>query len=112
MICYAVKANSNLHILSLLSKLGSGFDVVSGNELKRCIRAGVDKNKIVFSGVAKSYDEIKYAIESDILSINISDEEMNRRKKSWKNPNLSPKKGVLAKYQKTVQSASQGAITD
>ena len=71
LICYAVKANSNLHILSLLSKLGSGFDVVSGNELKRCIRAGVDKNKIVFSGVAKSYDEIKYAIESDILSINI-----------------------------------------
>ena len=71
LICYAVKANSNLHILSLLSKLGSGFDVVSGNELKRCIRAGVDKNKIVFSGVAKSYDEIKFAIESDILSINI-----------------------------------------
>ena len=57
--------------MSLLSKLGSGFDVVSGNELKRCIRAGVDKSKIVFSGVAKSYDEIKYAIESDILSINI-----------------------------------------
>ena len=71
LICYAVKANSNLHILSLLSSLGSGFDVVSGNELKRCIKAEADKNKIVFSGVAKSYDEIKFAIESDILSINI-----------------------------------------
>ena len=64
LICYAVKANSNLHILSLLSKLGSGFDVVSGNELKRCIKAGVDKSKIVFSGVAKSYEEIKFAIEN------------------------------------------------
>jgi len=57
-------------------------------------------------------DEITIDANKDILSINISDEEMNMRKKSWKNPNLSPKKGVLAKYQKTVQSASQGAITD
>ena len=57
-------------------------------------------------------DEITIDANKDILFINISDEEMNRRKKTWKNPNLSPKKGVLAKYQKTVQSASQGAITD
>ena len=71
LICYAVKANSNLHILRLLSELGSGFDVVSGNELRRCLLAGADKNKIVFSGVAKSSEELKYAIESDILSINI-----------------------------------------
>ena len=71
LVCYAVKANSNLHILKLLSDLGSGFDVVSGNELKKCLLAGADKNKIVFSGVAKSEEEIKLAIESDILSINI-----------------------------------------
>ena len=71
LICYAVKANSNLHILKLLSELGSGFDVVSGNELKRCLKAGADKKKIVFSGVAKSNEEIKLAIENDILSINI-----------------------------------------
>ena len=71
LICYAVKANSNLHILKLLSDLGSGFDVVSGNELKRCILAGADKNKIVFSGVAKTEEEITLAIENDILSINI-----------------------------------------
>ena len=71
LICYAVKANSNLHILKLLSELGSGFDVVSGNELKRCLAAGADKNKSVFSGVAKSNEEIKLAIENDILSINI-----------------------------------------
>ena len=71
LICYAVKANSNLHILKLLSDLGSGFDVVSGNELKRCLLAGADKNKIVFSGVAKTEEEIMLAIENDILSINI-----------------------------------------
>jgi diaminopimelate decarboxylase len=71
LICYAVKANSNLHILRLLSDLGSGFDVVSGNELKRCLLAGADKNKIVFSGVAKTEEEITLAIENDILSINI-----------------------------------------
>ena len=71
LICYAVKANSNLHILKLLSDLGSGFDVVSGNELKRCLLAGADRNKIVFSGVAKTEEEITLAIENDILSINI-----------------------------------------
>lgn len=71
LICYAVKANSNINILKLLAGLGSGFDVVSGNELKRCLLAGADKRKIVFSGVGKSYDEIKFAIENDILSINI-----------------------------------------
>ena len=71
LVCYAVKANSNIHILKLLSELGSGFDVVSGNELQRCLLAGADRKKIVFSGVAKSHEEIKLAIESDILSINI-----------------------------------------
>ena len=71
LICYAVKANSNINILKLLAGLGSGFDVVSGNELKRCLTAGVDRNKIVFSGVGKSYEELEYAINSEILSINI-----------------------------------------
>ena len=71
LICYAVKANSNINILKLLAGLGSGFDVVSGNELKRCLIAGVDKNKIVFSGVGKSYEELEYAVNSEILSINI-----------------------------------------
>ena len=71
LVCYAVKANSNIHILKLLSDLGSGFDVVSGNELQRCLLAGADRKKIVFSGVAKSHEEIKLAVESDILSINI-----------------------------------------
>ena len=71
LICYAVKANSNLNILKMLVDIGSGFDVVSGNELKKCLLAGADKNKIVFSGVAKSEEEIAHAIENEILSINI-----------------------------------------
>ena len=71
LICYAVKANSNLNILKMLVDIGSGFDVVSGNELKKCLLAGAYKNKIVFSGVAKSEEEITHAIENEILSINI-----------------------------------------
>ena len=57
-------------------------------------------------------DEITIDANADILSLNISDEEMKKRSESWKNPNSSPKSGVLAKYKKTVQSASKGAITD
>ena len=74
-ICYAVKANSNIHILKELVRLGSGFDVVSGNELKRCIEAGADPRKIVFSGVAKSAEDIELAIKTGILSINIESED-------------------------------------
>ena len=57
-------------------------------------------------------DEITIDANADILSLNISDEEMKKRSETWKNPNSSPKSGVLAKYKKTVQSASKGAITD
>ena len=57
-------------------------------------------------------DEITIDANADILSLNISDEEMKKRSESWKNPNSSPKSGVLAKYKRTVQSASKGAITD
>jgi len=75
LICYAVKANSNIHILKELSELGSGFDVVSGNELKRCIKAGAERKKIVFSGVAKSLEDLELAINEEILSINIESED-------------------------------------
>ena len=57
-------------------------------------------------------DEISIDADADVLSLNISDDEMKRRLENWKNPNSSPKSGVLAKYKKTVKSASQGAITD
>ena len=75
LICYAVKANSNIHILKELVALGSGFDVVSGNELKRCIQAGADPKKIVFSGVAKSSEDLELAINEGIFSINIESED-------------------------------------
>ena len=71
LICYAVKANSNLGVLSVLAKLGSGFDIVSGGELARVLKAGGDPKKVVFSGVAKTSDEIKYALEKGIKCFNV-----------------------------------------
>ena len=71
LICYSVKANSNLSILSLLSKLGSGFDIVSGGELSRVIEAGGDPRKTVFSGVGKTEEEIRFALSHDIMCFNI-----------------------------------------
>ena len=71
LICYSVKANSNLSILSLLAKLGSGFDIVSGGELSRVIKAGGDPRKIVFSGVGKTEDEIRFALASNIMCFNV-----------------------------------------
>lgn len=71
LICYAVKANSNLGVLSVLAKLGSGFDIVSGGELARVIKAGGDPAKIVFSGVGKTEDEIEYALKQNIKCFNV-----------------------------------------
>ena len=79
LICFAVKANSNLAILNLLAKNGAGFDIVSGGELRRVIAADGDPKKIVFSGVGKTSDEIKLAIENNILAFNIeSEDELTR----------------------------------
>src|SRR5215471_2959500 len=69
-ICYAVKANSNVSLLRLLSGLGSGFDIVSGGELFRVLNAGGDPAKVVFSGVGKTPAEIEYALDSGIFSFN------------------------------------------
>ncbi len=69
--CYAVKANSNLAILSLFRRLGAGFDIVSGGELLRALRAGADPQKIVFSGVGKTEDEIDLALNTGILQFNV-----------------------------------------
>ena len=71
LICYAVKANSNLSILKLLASLGAGFDCVSINEVKRAVLAGAKPYQIIFSGVGKSDDEIKTALEIGILMLNI-----------------------------------------
>lgn len=70
-ICYAVKANSNIAILNLLARLGSGFDIVSEGELRRVLKAGGDPSKVVFSGVAKSEQELSFAIKNKVRSINI-----------------------------------------
>lgn len=70
-ICYAVKANSNLAVLRIMSNLGSGADVVSGGELFRCIRAGISPSKIVFSGVGKTIQEIEYALQKNILFLSV-----------------------------------------
>jgi diaminopimelate decarboxylase len=73
-ICYAVKANSNLGVLRVLTEAGSGFDIVSGGELFRVLKAGADPSKVVFSGVGKTVDEIGYAIDSGIFSFNSESE--------------------------------------
>lgn len=71
LICFAVKANSNIGVLSVLAKLGSGFDIVSGGELQRVLAAGGDPRKVVFSGVGKTASEIELALQHDILCFNV-----------------------------------------
>lgn len=74
LICYAVKANSNINILKIMAQLGTGFDVVSKGELQRVIVAGGDPKKVIFSGVGKTEDEIEFAIEQNIKCLNIESE--------------------------------------
>ncbi|MDZ7375967.1 MAG: diaminopimelate decarboxylase [candidate division KSB1 bacterium] len=73
-ICYAMKANSNFHILKLLASLGSGADVVSGGELLLALRAGIPAEKIVYAGVGKTDAEIEFAIDQGILALNVESE--------------------------------------
>ena len=74
LICFAAKSNSNLNILRILSRLGAGADVVSGGELLKDLKAGIKPNKIVFSGVGKTEEELKIAISKRILLINCESE--------------------------------------
>jgi diaminopimelate decarboxylase len=79
LVCYAVKANSNLAVLNLLARLGSGFDIVSGGELQRVLLAGGKPERIVFSGVGKLANEIETALQLDILCFNVeSEQELDR----------------------------------
>jgi diaminopimelate decarboxylase len=75
LVCYAVKANSNLALLNLLARLGSGFDIVSGGEMQRVLEAGGDAARIVFSGVGKQANEIEAALQADILCFNVESEQ-------------------------------------
>ncbi|GGP49716.1 diaminopimelate decarboxylase [Shewanella saliphila] len=71
LICYAVKANSNLAVLNVLARLGSGFDIVSGGELSRVLKAGGDPQKVVFSGVGKTIAEMEQALQVGIYCFNV-----------------------------------------
>ena len=71
LVCFAVKANSNISVLNLLAGLGAGADIVSGGELFRALAAGVPSQRIVYSGVGKTREEIRRALEADILMFNV-----------------------------------------
>src|SRR5262249_23489852 len=70
-VCFSMKANSNLAVLRAMVSWGAGVDIVSGGELYRALKVGADPKKIVFSGVGKRDDEIEYAIRSGILAFNV-----------------------------------------
>ncbi|MDB5656427.1 MAG: diaminopimelate decarboxylase, partial [Tardiphaga sp.] len=74
LVCYAMKANSNQSVLRTLAKLGAGADVVSGGELKRALAAGIPPEKILFSGVGKTADELRAALRENILCLNVESE--------------------------------------
>ncbi|MGE5820625.1 MAG: diaminopimelate decarboxylase [Deltaproteobacteria bacterium] len=74
-ICFSVKANSNIAVLRAFAREGSGFDIVSGGELFRALKAGADPKKIVFSGVGKKKEEIEFALRSGILMFNVESEQ-------------------------------------
>ena len=71
LVCFSVKANSNLAVLRTFARAGSGFDIVSGGELFRALKAGADPGKIVFSGVGKTHEEIRDALRAGILMFNV-----------------------------------------
>jgi diaminopimelate decarboxylase len=74
LVCYAIKANSNLAILGLLARLGAGFDIVSGGELQRVLAAGGDASRVVFSGVGKRATEMRMALEAGVRCFNVESE--------------------------------------
>ena len=79
LVCYSVKANSNLAVLAVLARLGAGFDIVSGGELARLRAVGADMRKVVFSGVGKTESEIEQALRARILCLNLeSEDELDR----------------------------------
>ena len=79
LVCYAMKANSNLAIIDLLARAGAGFDIVSGGELRRALAAGAQASRVVFSGVGKSADEIRFALEAGVRCFNVESASELRR---------------------------------
>ena len=93
-ICYAIKSNSNQSIIKNFANMGSGADVVSIGEMKRALKANIPPNKIVFSGVGKNSNEIKFALENDILMFNV--ESVSELKKISNEALLQSKKAPIA----------------
>jgi diaminopimelate decarboxylase len=106
-ICFSIKTNGNIHIARLMAEYGSGFDVTSGGELYRALKAGGDPKKIVFAGVGKTNEEMRYALDADILFFDVESEQelhtlgevaKDAGKTAWAalrvNPDLPPKTHV------------------
>ena len=116
LLCFAVKSNSNIQILKEIKKMGIGADVVSKGELMAALKAGIAPNKIVFSGIGKTFDEIKYAVENNILLINAESEsevreieKISRIKKKVTNIGLRLNPNIDAK---TLKEISTGKYED
>ena len=116
LLCFSVKSNSNLQILKEINKMGMGADVVSKGELIMALKSGISPKKIVFSGVGKTYDELKFAIDKNILLINSeSESEINQIKKISKIKNKKIDIGIRLNPNidsKTLRKISTGKKED
>jgi diaminopimelate decarboxylase len=109
-ICYSMKANSNLAVLKAFANLGGGVDIVSGGELYRALKAGIDPKKIVYSGVGKKDDEIEYALTAGILMFNVESEEELDRLNAIAG-NLGTKAGIAIRVNPDVDPETHPYIT-
>ncbi len=116
LICFSVKSNNNLHILKNIKKLGLGADVVSQGELMKALKAGINSKKIVFSGVGKTYEELKFAVKNNILLINAeSESEVNQIEKIARDQNKRVNIGLRLNPNtdaKTIKKISTGRKQD
>ena len=113
LVCYAVKANSNLGILREIKKNNFGADVVSGGELMKALKAGINPKKIVFSGVGKTSEEIEYAINKNILLINTEKEAVEyiyRQLRNAEPPDEETARGVIDKLFFSDQRYNLGEV--
>jgi diaminopimelate decarboxylase len=109
-ICYSVKANSNLAVLRTFINMGGGVDIVSGGELFRALKVGVDPHKVVYSGVGKKDEEIVYALNSDILMFNVeSEQELDRI--DWIAGRLGKRAGIAIRVNPDVDPETHPYIT-
>ncbi len=116
LLCFSIKSNSNIQILKEINKMGMGADVVSKGELMMALKAGISPKKIVFSGVGKTFDELKFAIDNNILLINSeSESEINQIEKISKNKNKKIDIGIRLNPNidsKTLRKISTGKKED